>query len=874
MKILNIKIKNINCLRGEWEIDFQSPPLSHAGLFAITGPTGSGKSTILDAITLALFNKIPRFESDTISKNFIERSGSIITKNETDSFVEVEYSCNEGIFRSRWFIAINKRGGLRETGMELIDVSTNKPIISEKKAEVVKRNTELIGLTYDQFIKAILLSQGEFARFLKSKKDERGKLLEDITGMTVYRELGKRAFEKFKEKNEGIKSKIDIIESEEEQLLSKEKEEELNESIETISKEIQSKESNRAMIEKAIDLKNRIQVVETEIEKYNREERQAGEMLKAFNEKNAPRIFKHERLLPHLDDVRNYLSIHNSLKNINEEIARNEPELKNKRSALIETLTAINTLTRSKVEAQNAIKALTDFRDRVIFYTTKKIDAENALSQQKAKVATYIKRPTLTHYKIYGNNEKIEQLKAKLDSEISSITSSTEELVAKVKIKATSIDKQKESLHTRLRTTEDLKYQVENFAENRRKLNDKEKQISEASEFINSSTPRLDNIISSKNLISIKINEVKEKREKKLREKNLEEDRELLKQGEPCPLCGSLHHPYVHEYFDTVTELTKELQTLEGEEKKYEATKQDLQNAISTQSGILKTLQREKVEIEREMAEQKNKIAARKEQLGIEKVGNVQTIEVAKNEIEKSIEAISKFEKLDSYKKELDDFKKEVDELLLRTNEFEKAKSEVELRYKGSNIRGDCDLLSRQFKELNDGIQGIEITLNSNKSQLKQLSEQQTKIESLIKNIFSSFGYSNISASSPDILPDAEFNNLKQQLSELEGNIKSIKALAQHATEAKKELLLNNDASRLKEDLLKEHNVTLQQLEVHKKNITEYHAQKTSNEVRKNRVIRLKKEIDETRLANFKWELLLNILVMPPGKALVRLPRA
>ncbi len=201
MKILKIKIKNINCLRSEWEIDFQSPPLSHAGLFAITGPTGSGKSTILDAITLALFNKIPRFESDTISKNFIEKSGSIITMNETDSFVEVEYSCSQGIFSSKWFIATNKRGGLRETDMELIDVSTNKPILTGKK-EVPKKNTELIGLTYDQFSKSILLSQGEFARFLKSKKDERGKLLEDITGMTVYRELGKRAFEKFKEKNE------------------------------------------------------------------------------------------------------------------------------------------------------------------------------------------------------------------------------------------------------------------------------------------------------------------------------------------------------------------------------------------------------------------------------------------------------------------------------------------------------------------------------------------------------------------------------------------------------------------------------------------------------------------------------------------------
>src|SRR5580765_3051822 len=179
MKILKIKIKNISCLRGEWEINFQSPPLSQSGLFAITGATGSGKSTILDAITLALFNKIPRFESDIISTGFIKKSGSVITMNETDSFVEVDYSCSQGIFRSKWAIATNKRGGLRATDMELIDIPTNKLILSGKK-EVSKRYTELIGLTYDQVIKSILLSQGEFARFLKAKKDERGKLLKDI----------------------------------------------------------------------------------------------------------------------------------------------------------------------------------------------------------------------------------------------------------------------------------------------------------------------------------------------------------------------------------------------------------------------------------------------------------------------------------------------------------------------------------------------------------------------------------------------------------------------------------------------------------------------------------------------------------------------
>ena len=866
MKILKIKIKNINCLRYEWEIDFQSPPLSHAGLFAITGATGSGKSTILDAITLALFNRIPRFESDTMSTGFIKKSGSVITMNETDSFVEVDYSCRQGIFRSKWSIATNKRGGLRETDMELIDLSTNKLILSGKK-EVTKRNTELIGLTYDQFIKSILLSQGEFARFLKSKKDERGNLLEDITGMTVYRELGKRAFEKFKEKNETIKSRIEIIESEEDQLLSKERQDELDELIQTINKEIQDRESHRAAIEKAIDIKNRVQSLEIEIEKYNQDEDQINKTLELFNEKNAQIIFKHERLLPHLNEIRNYLNIHNSIKNITTEIQREEPELENKRRAVNETLNAISRLTGSKVEMQNAIKVLTDFRDRVIFYTTKKIHAEDALSQQKIKLASHLKKPTLIRYKSYETGEKVDELQSKLCKGISSIISATQDLINQTKVETVNIDKQRELLSARLRAMEDLKYQVENFAENRKKFNEKERQINEVSVFINNGKPKLEDITALKNLVGLKINEVREKREKKLREKNLEEDRELLRRGEPCPLCGSLHHPYVHEYFNNVTELTKELQTLENEEKKYEAKKQDLQNEISTHSGTFETLQKEKSGIEKEMREQETKIATRKKQLAIEKVGNVSTIEVAKTELEKSIEAINKFEKLDLDKKELEDFKEAVDELALRISEYGKAKLEVELRYKGSNIRNDCDLLSRQLKESNDAIQSTEATLNSNKTQLTELSKQQTKIEVSLNTSVHSFGYSEILSSFADILPDAEFNNLKQQSADLEANIKSIKALIQRAKEAKQQLLLNDDTTKSKEQLLEELNATLQQLEQDKQNLTEYRAQKNENESRKNRMIKLKQQVDETRQANLKWELLCKYIGDATGKS-------
>ncbi len=866
MKILKIKIKNINCLRSEWEIDFQSPPLSHAGLFAITGPTGSGKSTILDAITLALFNKIPRFESDTISKNFIEKSGSIITMNETDSFVEVEYSCSQGIFSSKWFIATNKRGGLRETDMELIDVSTNKPILTGKK-EVPKKNTELIGLTYDQFSKSILLSQGEFARFLKSKKDERGKLLEDITGMTVYRELGKRAFEKFKEKNEAIKTRIDFIESEEDHLLSQEKEDELEQLIQTINKEIQNGEFNRTAIEKAIDIKNRIQAIEDEIEKYSQEENQVNKMLEAFNEKNAQRIFKHERLLPHLDDIRNYVNLHDSIKNTTQEIKQEEPELENKTRAASNTLNAIQKLTGSTIEKQNAVDALTKFRDRVIYLTTNKISAEKALTDQKIKIVSHLKKSTLIPYKNYETSWKVDELKSKLCRELTSIASKTEELTNQTKVKKDNINEQKELLSARLKAMEDLKLQVEKYTENRKKSSENEQQIKEASELINSKKPELEKITKLKNSISLQINEVRDKREKKLREKNLEDDRKLLKPEEPCPLCGSLHHPYIHEYFNNVSELTKELENLENDERKYELDIQSLQREINMSSGTLETVQKEKSGLEREMSDQRSKIEVRKKQLAIEKVGNVHSIEADIIVLEKSLKAINELEKLIATRRDLEDFKEAVDELAVRSGEFENAKSEVELRYKGTSIRKDCDELSQQLNNYNDAIQKSETKINSYKKRIEELNKQQTKIEASLRTTLLSFGYSDILSSFTDILPDTEFNNLKQQLSDLAGNIKRTKALIQGANERKQHLCSNDDVIKSKEELLKELNATLQQVEQEKQNLAEHRTQKIQNEERKKRITKLKQQVDETRQANLKWELLSKYIGDAQGKS-------
>ncbi|MEO8112545.1 MAG: SbcC/MukB-like Walker B domain-containing protein, partial [Ginsengibacter sp.] len=241
-------------------------------------------------------------------------------------------------------------------------------------------------------------------------------------------------------------------------------------------------------------------------------------------------------------------------------------------------------------------------------------------------------------------------------------------------------------------------------------------------------------------------------------------------------------------------------------------------------------------------------------------------IEAAISEVEKSLKAINEFEKLIVTKKDLDDFKDAVDELSRRSDEFEKAKREVELHYKGTNIRKDCDDLSQQFNMYNDAIQKSETKITSYKKRVEELSKQQLKIESSLGTVLLSFGYQEILSAFADVLPDAEFNNLKLQSADLEGNIKSIRALIRRANETKQQLLLNDDTAKSKEQLLEELNATHQQLEKEKQNLSEHQAQKKGNEIRKNRIAKLTEQVNETRQANLKWELLCKYIGDAQGK--------
>lgn len=210
MKILVIRGKNLASLEGEFEVDFTTEPLKSAGIFAITGSTGSGKSTLLDTLCLALFDDIPRNNGTTESIKIIDvkddtinqtDNRTILRRGTSDGYAEVDFvSLGGETFRSRWSVRRSRDkidGSLQNTEFRLTNLSTNVEV-QGRKTELLTKVAELIGLSFDQFTRAVLLAQGDFATFLKATQREKAELLEKLTGTDIYSRISSSIYDKSK----------------------------------------------------------------------------------------------------------------------------------------------------------------------------------------------------------------------------------------------------------------------------------------------------------------------------------------------------------------------------------------------------------------------------------------------------------------------------------------------------------------------------------------------------------------------------------------------------------------------------------------------------------------------------------------------------
>ncbi|MEG6617572.1 SbcC/MukB-like Walker B domain-containing protein [Peptococcaceae bacterium 1198_IL3148] len=178
MKPLSLKVSGLHSFREQQEIDFTA--LCQSGVFGIFGPTGSGKSTVLDAITLALYGKVERAKNGT---------QGIINQNEDKAFVQFNFAIGGQEYSAERTYKRNKDGSISMRSCRLIGKDeAGEQVLAERAREMADQVQQLIGLTVDDFTRAVVLPQGKFAEFLTLQGKDRRQMLERLFGLEKYGE--------------------------------------------------------------------------------------------------------------------------------------------------------------------------------------------------------------------------------------------------------------------------------------------------------------------------------------------------------------------------------------------------------------------------------------------------------------------------------------------------------------------------------------------------------------------------------------------------------------------------------------------------------------------------------------------------------------
>ena len=219
MRILAIRGENLASLAQRFEVELEQAPLTGTGLFVISGPTGAGKSTLLDALCLALFDAVPRLANSSSApvggdgepeelRLAADDVRSVLTRGAGQGYSEVDFLGNDGRrYRARWEVRRARGradGRYQPQTLTLLDLTDNQRL-GRTRTEVLELIAERLGLTFEQFRRAVLLAQGDFAAFLKAKERERSELLERITGTEIYAQISRATFARANEESQALR---------------------------------------------------------------------------------------------------------------------------------------------------------------------------------------------------------------------------------------------------------------------------------------------------------------------------------------------------------------------------------------------------------------------------------------------------------------------------------------------------------------------------------------------------------------------------------------------------------------------------------------------------------------------------------------------
>lgn len=751
MKIIQISFKNINNLKGENTISFADEPLASAGIFAITGPTGAGKSSILDVITLALFNRIPRF-SGTITKSAVEGLGSVVTHHTDEASASITYEIQKRKYTSSWTINKTKKGKLKDYEMFIYD-ENGRPL-DLKKSEVPSRNEEIIGLKYDQFIKSIILSQGQFSRFLKAGKNERGQLLENLTGSSIYRKLGVAAYEKHKTIKAEVaqeKDRLDNI-----ICLSNEERHAINEKI---NHSVKEKQELDQQLMHAIEIKQ----IKTALKKNSFE--------LAAKRSEYQVLIKEEEAF--LDDQKK-LEIYNKLSVLQAELTRytdsksqltkleieketNAKLLAQAKNTMLEVIDAMQILTKQEVSIDNFKEVMSSFEKEINSIVQKIEYVKGNGEQTRLRINNKISKSSLSLNPKISPEQALEELTASKNRAIKVIIQNGLSLDTNVdQLKKTIIENQ-----TNVQRMKELFHLYEHISEKGQKIVESQKQVESYGKEIERLIPLKDSIEKLVQTSSENIALLEKQKQDGLLIAKLSDHRQDLVDGAPCPLCGALHHPYAEHNPTLENDIDQQVLKAKTALQKHQNELQIATTGIASNETASKLSVEKLQNLSNELKEVEKEVKLLKEQYEGEENVEWEYIQKSIENAESRVKTLSSSEEALNYLQLVDELLTEFATLKGILNEHKLLTTELKSKYVGIDVSTDCNRLQDGYVRANTQLTRLSSILEVNQASMdrnrKTLAQSSENLMPKLKSI----GFDTIEKATSYLLSETEAENIK-----------------------------------------------------------------------------------------------------------------
>ncbi len=598
MRILKLQFKNLNSLFGEWSVNFEDPAYRTHGIFAIVGPTGAGKTTLLDAISLALYGQTPRLNKISATEN------EILSRTAPDCYAEVTFRTAKGTYVCHWSQRRRVRN-IRELDQAKHEIfqldGGTRTLLTSRLSEVPGKVQELSGMDFNQFTRSVLLAQGRFDTFLAAPARDRAEILEKITNASVYSEISRYVFERAKKEGEeltNIRTRRDQIPvlSEEEEKAKRDELQRLERNVEKLRHEVEQLRQTKATLEE-------IQRLEQELKSLSEQERKLQQEIQEFE----PKLKRLEAALRAVDLEADYAILESHRKNIREK----ETESQRLQTDLTDGQEKHKILADGLARAQDATRKAQQEWDemRPKLNEVRRLDQERKVHEE---ARTQIKNDIESLKKDLNNSR--DSLK-KVQEEISRTEKGLKEARDYLADHApdesliAALDELKtlwNELQNRQKNHDDKKTLAEEHQQILTELTqkctqqeDKLQKTKTEQEKIQNELNKLENLLNE--LLNTRtLDDLRQEKDEILREKilasqaqNLEELRRQLKDGEPCPLCGSVDHPWAHQAPPDLDQTDQRLKDLEALIKRVEKLEKDINkkkeelNKVSLETSAL-----------------------------------------------------------------------------------------------------------------------------------------------------------------------------------------------------------------------------------------------------------------------------------------------